>query len=308
MADQNLERTLGVITKPDILGAGSGIKFLELARNENIFFTLGWHVVKNSRSDEPEFSIEERNLYEKMFFSTSNFKTLPKEHVGIDTLRVRLSHLLFEHVRKELPRLQDDLENVLNIAQNELHLLGESRSTAMECRAFLARLNMECYKICQAGLQGNYDNDYFKVGAGLDEEFSLNESSTIRRIRAAIQYANTTFADEFRKKGHKYQIHFNTSETDVGAIIGRPWPWAQPRIVEKKETLQWVRKMLLRSRGRELGGNFNPHLIAELFWEQSDPWEKLAKTHIQQVSKLCEKFLNNLLDKIAPENLKTRIW
>lgn len=111
------------------------------------------------------------------------------------------------------------------------------------------------------------------------------------------------FADKVRKEGHKYQIQFSASETAVVNTVG-----AQPWALTKQEALQWVRQMLLRSRGSELIGNFNPHMIAALFWEQSGPWEKLAKAHIQQVTKLCEKFLSNLLDQVAPKDLKARIW
>lgn len=303
---------MGVITKPDRLSEGSGseTKFLELARNEDVFFKLGWHVIKNRKFEESEFSIDERNLSEKTFFRTSNFKTLPKENVGIDALRTKLSQLLFDHVKKELPRLQEDLEKALNTAQDELKLMGESRSTAAECRAFLAQLNMDCHEICRAGLSGNYENDHFKEGA--EEDFSLRSKSSIARIRAAVQYANSHFADDFRKMGHKYEI--NLVESDCP-----PRPPSSPRPLgddkmshpldlSRQEAMGWVQKMLLRSRGTELVGNFNPHLIAELFWEQSEGWEKLAKVHVERVSRLCEKFLENLLERMAPKDLKARVW
>jgi hypothetical protein len=50
--DPTGERTLGIITKPDKLDAGSGgeAAFLALARNEDIFFKLGWHVVRTESS------------------------------------------------------------------------------------------------------------------------------------------------------------------------------------------------------------------------------------------------------------------
>ena len=48
------ERTLGIITKPDRLdhGSGSEAAFIALARNEDIFFKLGWHVIKNRKFEE----------------------------------------------------------------------------------------------------------------------------------------------------------------------------------------------------------------------------------------------------------------
>jgi len=40
-----------------------------------------------------------------------------------------------------------------------------------------------------------------------------------------------------------------------------------PKTMANKEALDWVGKVILRTRGRELAGNFNPLVIGELFWE-----------------------------------------
>lgn len=47
------ERMLGVITKPDLSpDSDSEQVFLTLARNEDIFFELGWHITRNCKHDE----------------------------------------------------------------------------------------------------------------------------------------------------------------------------------------------------------------------------------------------------------------
>lgn len=297
-----------MITKPDRLDAGSGseAKFLELAHNEDVFFQLGWHVIKNRKFEESAFTIDERNLSEMAFFTTSAFKTLPKENVGIDALRMKLSHILFDHVKKELPRLQEDLEVALKSASEDLQVLGESRSTVAECRAFLARLNMNCHEICKAALYGNYEHDYFKIKPD-DAGFSLQSKSTIARIRAAFQHANNEFATTFRDKGHKYHIPLAHAE-ETEFIYGVEQVDGKPRVLSKSEAIQWAKTMLLRSRGTELIGNFNPHVIGELFWEQSEGWDKLATAHVEQLSSLCESFLRDLLSRTAHKDLSTRIW
>ncbi len=78
--DPEGNRTLGIITKPDRLSAGSGTEeaFIALARNEDVFFKLGWHVVKNRKFEESHFSIEERNDSEARFFRTSIFRSFPR--------------------------------------------------------------------------------------------------------------------------------------------------------------------------------------------------------------------------------------
>lgn len=47
--DSNGSRTLGIITKPDFLAPGSENEssWIELASNRDIYFELGWHMLKN---------------------------------------------------------------------------------------------------------------------------------------------------------------------------------------------------------------------------------------------------------------------
>jgi GTPase SAR1 family protein len=311
--DPQGDRTLGVITKPDRLSPGSGSesKFLELARNEDVFFKLGWHVIKNRKFEESKFSIEERNMSEKAFFAKSNFNTLSKENLGIDTLRARLSYLLFEHVKNELPRLQRDLESALKDTQDELKKLGDSRSTVSECRTYLTRLNMECFDICRAAIEGNYEHDYFTIDSDNVESLrtiDLEEAIIpLRRLRASLQLDNSKFSKTFEARGHKYEFgsdecHF--APKDPSSPKGSP----SPQRLTKDELMAWVANKLRCARGKELIGNYNPRVIGELFWEQSEPWEKMARAHVEKISKNCEGFLAELLNSMTAKELQSRIW
>ncbi|KAH9217655.1 P-loop containing nucleoside triphosphate hydrolase protein [Leptodontidium sp. 2 PMI_412] len=304
--DPQGDRTLGIITKPDRLPSGSGSenKFLELARNEDVFFKLGWHVLKNRSFEEGDSSLEARNHAEARYFRTSNFNTLPKENVGIDTLRSRLSQLLFEHVKQELPKLRQDLEKALAEAKGDLALLGDARSNSAECKAYLAQLSLDYYELCKAGVNGHYEGEYFQENT--DPSFSLNSKATIARLRAVIQHMNTTFYDNVRHRGHKYQVNMSDDEPAPEWLLARN-PKG-PIKLSKEEGLQWVRQVLVRTRGKELVGNFNPLLIGELFWEQATPWKQLAVEHIEDTSRVCEKFLDRLLDDKSPKDVKSRLW
>ena len=48
-ADPQGTRTLGIVTKPDMLKPKSAneASWMDLVRNKNIHFTLGWHILKN---------------------------------------------------------------------------------------------------------------------------------------------------------------------------------------------------------------------------------------------------------------------
>ncbi|KAI0118153.1 interferon-induced GTP-binding protein Mx [Nemania sp. FL0031] len=324
--DPEGKRTLGIITKPDKLPSGSKLEaeFLELAKNENVPLKLGWQVVKNRAYEESDFTAEQRAISEKAFFKDSVWESLNNDHVGVDNLRVRLSHLLLEHGKTELPRLSDDLEAFLQKSKDEIALLGDPRVTISECRTYLAQLSMACYDICKAGVQGIYEKEFFRLG--WEEPFSLKYESSTRRLRAVVQFMNSGFAQEMRERGHKYKIGVSNGEAGGGYSSEKGGLFDEKTIsdelarnalhslgdktvvLSKKDAMVWVRNRVLKSRGTELAGSFNPSVVAELFWEQSESWEGLAKSHVEGILQLCENFLRDILATHTTADVKDRFW
>ncbi|PMD57289.1 dynamin family protein-like protein [Hyaloscypha bicolor E] len=316
--DPEGDRTLGIITKPDRLPPGSGSEnaFISLARNEDVFFKLGWHVLKNRKFEEQDCSLRDRNFAESTFFRTSNFNVLPKESVGIDELRKRLSRLLFEHVKQELPKLRQDLENALTEANTQLDVMGSCRSSPAECKAYLSQLSQDIYDVSKAAVDGHYEGDYFH-GEITDEEFKDEDESpvSISRIRAVVQNLNTEFSETFRRVAHKYHIDLDNdgwSGFDPNCADGLSDRLGKTQITPirwtKEMALKWVANVLARTRGRELVGNYNPLLVGELFWEQSSKWQLIAVDHIECVADQCSKFLKTLLHDKCPKDVESRLW
>ena len=330
--DPSGDRTLGIITKPDRLESGSGSEtaFIGLAQNQDINFKLGWHVLKNRKFSEKDYSLIERNLAEEHYFRTSNFKCLPTDCVGIDALRVRLSKLLFEHVRQELPRLRSDLEKALADETDKLNVLGARRSSLVECRTYLTQLSQNCHEVCKAAVDGHYEGDCF---TNHESGFSLSSPATIRRLRAVIQQMNMSFSEIVRVNGHKYQIlEFSESKKEEGSSTGangngddssttpkqtmssNPTRWlnlnlnaVSPKRLDSRKALEWVSLHLVKNRGMELIGNFNPLLVAHLFWEQCEQWKPLAKNYLDQVNHVCTRFLDTVLRDKCPEDTVSRL-
>lgn len=213
--------------------------------------------------------------------------------------------------------MRSDLEEALTAASKQLDVMGKSRTTSAECKAYLTQLSLEYYELCKAAVDGHYEGDYFNSEG--DNSFSLASVATIRRLRAVIQYANTSFSDNMRINGHKYQINpsavcdpndddpsFRPPITQIQGSSSDPNP-VSPTKMDKQEALKWVRQVLIRTRGRELVGNFNPLLIGELFWEQCSKWNRLAVRHLDLVDALCNKFLANLLQGKCPKDIVSRL-
>ncbi|KAM0813129.1 putative GED domain-containing protein [Seiridium cardinale] len=294
-------QTLGVITKPDTLSKGSGSekKFLQLARNEDVFFELGWHVIKNRSFEERNFSLDEQDISEMEFFRASNFGTLPKEAVGIHALRLRLGQLVVEQMGEIMPYLQECIENAIEDAQGILESGGNPKYLRDDCLAYLKQVSMDYNEIVKAGLQGNYRNDFFKLDTGASS--SPDSDRTFVRLRAAVQCANQTFDANLKTWGHKYTFDLSESQ-DLVTVPGGS------KVLSKETSMAWISRELSKSRDSEPFGNFIPHVVAELFWKQSEAWEGLAHEHVEHSSQLCQKFLSEVLGHIFPHEAKSRIW
>lgn len=296
------ERTLGIITKPDRLDRGSNMEsaFIELAENKDVFFQLGWHVLKNRSFQENDYSIEKRNISEMDYFQT-NFECLSQECVGIDALRTRLSQLLFDHIKRELPNLQQDLNNAETKTSRKLDTLGIQRVTVADCRNYLTMLSVDCLEITKAAIDGHYEGSYFQ--SANHPPFSALYPTSIRRFRATIQHLNQKFEQEMRKTGAKYVLvdAGNTKPSSPLADDDHPVRWT------REQMLTWVNTVLVRCRGKEPIGNFNPLVLGELFWEQSSKWQSLAEKHIEQVAEVCHTFLNDLFEKKCPNDVHVRL-
>jgi hypothetical protein len=70
--------------------------YANLARNQDVEFQLGWHVLRNRDYETRNTSIEARDAAEEQFFSQGLWKDFPRNLVGVTSLRARLSQVLLQ--------------------------------------------------------------------------------------------------------------------------------------------------------------------------------------------------------------------
>jgi GTPase SAR1 family protein len=314
--DPKGQRTIGIITKPDFLEPGSDNEqsWIDLAENKDIFFELGWHILKNRSEKEAAKSFAERNAAEKLFFSQGRYKNLPSHILGIDSLRKRLSQMLYKHLKTELPALRKELNDRHREVCNDLKQLGEKRSTPSEQRRFLMAISTTYQDIVKAAVNGQYEQDFF---GDLDPDAMVDDENNMRRLRAVVQYLNLQFASTLRQYGHKTVVAEANGEPAAvsdSATTGEPELdegyasfHEMQEVVDRKDMVARVRKILVRSRGRELPGTFNPLLISQLFWEQSENWKAIADYHIEQVAAVCYNFVLAAVDFVADADVSNRL-
>ena len=285
--DPQGRRTMGVITKPDTLSVGSEseLAFVNLARNMDITFRLGWHVLKNRSYETRQRSTEARDDDERQFLNQGAWKDLARTTVGIYALREKLSKILFDQIRAELPMLIEDIEGKINDCRGTLARLGPNRDALDKQRLFLLQISQEFQGISKAALDGSYGHSFFGEPRSVD--------GYTKRLRAVIQNLNVKFAESIRLRGQQRRV--------VEGNIRPPNAAEGVKTVTRADFIDEIRELLSITRGRELPGMFNPLIVGDLFCEQSRPWEQLARQHLKNVWQAARSFLDLLISHLADE-------
>lgn len=106
-ADVHGDRTLGVLTKPDLVDKGAESGVVELIEGRARPMKLGWHVIRNPGQKElQDLALDRGELEVEFFRSCAPWSSIEKDKVGVDSLRVRLKEVLSSLVKREFPKVR----------------------------------------------------------------------------------------------------------------------------------------------------------------------------------------------------------
>lgn len=286
--DPKGSRTMGIITKPDTLSAGSEseMSFLSLAKNEEVYFDLGWHVLKNMDSEKGPGLLYQRNAEETIFFRENVWNDLPSSMLGIQELRTRLSDVLLRQIAAELPSLISEIDNGYATSCQQLESFGVPRSTPDEQRKYLLHISQDFQALVKAAVSGTYADPFF--------EKADSAKGQQQRIRAVIQNLNQEFADDLTKNGH-YRTFTKSDETSTALKDNTD----SPVRVSRDEFLGHIKLLMHRTKSRELPGNFNSMVVADIFLEQSTPWGRIVGHYVQRAWEAAQEFLGLVVRYVA---------
>ena len=103
-ADPDGNRTIGVLTKPDLVDKGAERGVVDLINGKKHKLKLGWFIVRNLSQEQLTSRATNRDTLELEFFrNTTPWNTLDQENVGIKALKERLRGVLTAAIRREFP-------------------------------------------------------------------------------------------------------------------------------------------------------------------------------------------------------------
>ena len=158
--DVNGVRTLGVLTKLDIMDAGTDAR--KALMGEEIPLKLGYVGVKNRSKQDlvNKIPMAEAFRKEKEFFNTHPvYKKMSPGYTGTDVLIKKLTKVFFRVIREHLPNIIRAINDNIRKCEEELSLLGQPMPVddAGKLSMLWNMLNEYC-EIYRNVLEGRYDS------------------------------------------------------------------------------------------------------------------------------------------------------
>ncbi|KAN0082006.1 P-loop containing nucleoside triphosphate hydrolase protein [Elaphomyces granulatus] len=291
--DKAGERTLGVLTKPDLVKEHSAIVAVSnLVLGKKKPLTLGYYVVRNRGADDDDTFDHAAN--EEMF-RQEPWSRVPKDRVGVQALKTRLGELLAQITRNEFPKLRSEVKKQLVDCRRELESLGLARQTEQEQRLFLNTLTHQFQDLVGAALNARYHNHE-----------AFEEQEELRLITHVVNLTEM-FNYDFEKKG---QLRYFESPAPESSPDGKECTldeskkestWADMSAMKKLAAMDQAMFLVYIERNKRpytLNGYFNENL-------QRLRVEKLEGKARKEASFLFDDGSSNLvvdLDVVAKAN------
>ncbi|KAM0351764.1 hypothetical protein ACHAPU_002276 [Fusarium lateritium] len=296
--DPQRQRTIGVITKPDLIRAGTSgeREYIRVAKNQEVAhkLQLGWHVLRNRAEDET--SLETRDQIEESFFKEGAWASIAEQDRGISSFRRKLSSVLFNHIRNSLPGVIEDIEVKLRERQEDLTRLGDRRSDHQHWRSFLLTVATDFQRLARDGCNGQYNDPFF---GSLDDDDC--------KFRAVLRNFNRVFDHILRTKGSTQNIISSDADAPKEDALPQhlsefvrqyPYDFADPEIINMDKLRVELEKRAAANQGREFPGSANVDLAMQLFKKQAAPWKTIAKFHVETVLTVAKAFVDQLFKHV----------
>lgn len=330
--DKNGERTLGILTKPDlVLEPSAQAAVCDLIHGKKRPLTLGYFLVRNRGAMSGPMDQSELD----QIFRKQPWCDLPQDRVGIPAIKEQVRSLLVDLTRREFPKLLPDIQCQIRECNRELHCLGPPRQDERQQRSFLNQIAGAFQDRARAALAADYT---------ADPVFGQDE------LRLITQVVNITdvFSADFQQAAHSR--HFENldlsgappmaaempadsdcEETPVESMIdslrallqkARVDDVADEELVELGDIINhphatpmpcddftaWINDVYLQFRGLDLG-TFNSNLVSMAFSEQSRKWGDMTKVYMSRVILTLHRFIAAALRSVCQEEqARSQLW
>ncbi|XP_035266228.1 interferon-induced GTP-binding protein Mx3-like [Anguilla anguilla] len=286
--DPEGERTLGILTKPDLVDKGTEETVVDIVHNEVIHLTKGYMIVKcrGQKEIKDKVSLSEAAYNEKAFFEdNAHFSTLLDEGFAtIPKLAEKLTLELVHHIEKSLPRLEQQIETKLEDTRAELDRYGKGPPEDPAERMYFLIDKVTAF---------TQDITNLTIGEELRNGYKMNLFSQLRsefgKWKACLDRSGDKFNQRIEDEVQEYEVKYRGRElpgfinykTFEVLVKDQLKMLEEPAVKKLKAVTDIVRKVFLQLAHNNLMGY--PNLL------------KSAKTKIEDIKKEKESSAESML-------------
>ncbi|XP_059186483.1 interferon-induced GTP-binding protein Mx-like [Centropristis striata] len=251
--DPDGERTLGILTKPDLVDRGTEETAVEIVHNEVIPLKKGYMMVRCRGQKEitEKVSLTEAMEREKAFFRDhAFFHTLYNEgHATVPKLAEKLTLELVHHIETSLPRLGEQIEEKLAQTQAELEKYGSGPPSDAAERLFFLIDKVTAFTQDAISLTTGEElrcGDKLNVFSTLRREFGKWNAHLDRsgeKFNSRIEEEVEDYEEKYRGRELPGFINYKTFEVMVKEQIRQ---LEEPAVKKLKDIGDAVRKVFIQ--------------------------------------------------------------
>ncbi|KAG7477844.1 hypothetical protein MATL_G00073850 [Megalops atlanticus] len=184
--DPEGERTIGVLTKPDLVDKGMEEGILSIIRNELIPLKRGYAIVRcrGQKEIKEKVSLSDALNLEKTFFKGhQHFRNLlDSKQAGIDNLAEKLSKELLTLIKSSLNTIEADILMKLQKVEEELSFMWNIPTDSREIARFLTEKIKDFLDDIQALTNGDISKQFFSKWHQILEQRDVDIDSNLQPL------------------------------------------------------------------------------------------------------------------------------
>uniref|UniRef100_K7GD02 MX dynamin like GTPase 1 n=1 Tax=Pelodiscus sinensis TaxID=13735 RepID=K7GD02_PELSI len=223
--DPDGERTLGILTKPDLVDRGTEESVVDIVRNLVIHLRKGYMIVKcrGQQDIHDNLTLASAIQKERAFFEEhEHFRVLLQENKAtIPILAEKLTAELVEHINKSLPVLEEQINIQLQKATEELRKYGKGAPKTEGEKLFflidkIKLFNQEIMNtvVGEEKLLLNQIKLFTKIRAEFQKWGKILDESALT-VRKTIQHEVWRFEQQYRGRELPGFVSYKAFETIV---------------------------------------------------------------------------------------------
>ncbi|XP_057552432.1 interferon-induced GTP-binding protein Mx2 [Hippopotamus amphibius kiboko] len=313
--DPDGDRTIGILTKPDLVDKGAEKNVLKVVQNLTYHLQKGYMIVKCRGQQEitNKLSLAEATKKEMMFFqSHPYFRGLLEEgKATVPRLAERLTTELILHIKKSLPLLENQIKESHQRATEELRQCGDNIPSSEADKMFFL---IEKIKVFNQDIERLIEGEeivkekesrlYNKVREEFKNWMFILEDNT-QKVKSIIHEEVSKYDKQYRGKELLGFVSYKTFETIVKQHLDQ---LVEPALEMLRKTVEIIWQTFIDTANKNFGefSNLNQTVqnkIEDVKTKQAEKAENLIRLQfrMEQLVYCQDQIYSVVLSKIREE-------